>query len=193
MLCLAWGFDPHTSLPTSSSQSEKPEPRLTLLIPPACSPSLPCLHSPPLEGLTYVAALASGARGAQAYDMSLRLLARPSATGLLSTGPGGGCNPQGEAEHEESSPLGCSTASQTLRLGHVHPRPHEADFGSACFWQPCLSWTPSPSVWERSQQTGRCQGCQSKKQRKRVSPWCWDGAEGRQLLQYRGVTCTGWG
>lgn len=60
--------------------------------------------------------------------MSLRLLAGPSATGLLSTGPGGGCIPQGEAEHQESSPLGRSIASQTLRLGHKRPRPHEADW-----------------------------------------------------------------
>lgn len=60
---------------------------------------IPCSQ----EGLTYVAVLASVARGAQAHDVSLCLLAGPSATGLLGTGPGRGCNPQGEAEHPEST------------------------------------------------------------------------------------------
>lgn len=58
-------------------------------------PAPPPALSTASEGLTYVTVLASVARGAQAYDMTLCLLAGPSATGLLCTGPGGGCNPQG--------------------------------------------------------------------------------------------------
>lgn len=94
----------------------------------------PRLYSLPHEGLTHVAVLASVARGAQADDMSLSLLAGPSTTGLLGTGPDGGCNPQGEAEPQESRPLGFSIASATSRLGHELPGAQEVNSGSACFW-----------------------------------------------------------
>lgn len=63
------------------------------------APPSPVCIPYPNEALTYVAVLTRVARGAQAYDMSLRLLAGPSATRLLGTGPGRSCNPQGEAEH----------------------------------------------------------------------------------------------
>ena len=84
------------------------------------------------EGLTYVAVLASVAGGAQAYDVSLHLLAGPSTAGLLGTG-GGVCNPQGEAEHQECSCLGYSAASTTSRVGPEAPEAHKAGSGSTRF------------------------------------------------------------
>lgn len=73
--------------------------------------------------------------------MSLRLLAGPSATRLLVTGPGRRCNPQGEAEHQEFR------ASEPSRPGHEVPQAREADFGSAHLRGPCPPWSPGPSIW----------------------------------------------
>lgn len=104
---------------------------------PACTPTAD-------EGLTYVAVLASVARGAQAGAVSLhpgrsRRTPRP--------GPGGAAAPRETMSVKNTAAcLGCSLAPETSRLGHKAPEAHEAGSGSACFWGLCPSWAPGPSI-----------------------------------------------
>lgn len=136
------------------------------------------------EGLTYIAVLASVARGAQTYDVSLHLLAGPA--WLLGKGPSGGCSSQGDDEHQEHRPRawGIRPMKPTrLALGeHVSrdsiPLEHLVLASHWCRGR--LSRLGKVS-WPR----GRYKGSQGKKQRTIISFLCLV----RQALWCRAVTC----
>lgn len=118
----------HCAPPSLRSLSLPPEPQVTLVASSRLQPPLGMKDTPPSpvciphpdEGLTYVAVLASVARGAQAYDVSLCLLAGPRATGILGTGPGGGCNPRERLSIKKPA-AGGAAQLQDLEVGARGP------------------------------------------------------------------------
>lgn len=190
MPCLSCGCYPNISLCTLPRQCDKkPAPRVT----PDTSSRPPSVCTPmATEGPTYVAVLASAGVKGQAHDLSLLLLAGPSATGL-STATGRGCNPQERLGIKNVAALGYSAGPRPPGWGPRPQKPTRLVLGQHDFWG---TFPPEPLLLAGlNSLTGLSVHRDARGSQKiKETSSCWVCVKARPSPQYRGgFTCTGSG